>query len=163
MELTIDIFGDKQFARRLLRVGENAGDMSPAFEDIHTDFLRIERAQFSSEGGYASGGWRPLAASTLDFKLRMGFDPRILHRTRLMRRSLTYKNQPGHIKEIGPDEMKVGTRVVSAKGYPYPRVHQLGSAKNSTPRRRVVELTHADRRKWVKILQRHLLDTGRLR
>lgn len=159
MRLTIDIFGDVQLDRRMLRFAAKADDFSPAFEDLADDFLKIERRQFATQGG-ASGGWAPLAPSTVRFKARMGYDPRILHRTRVMRRSLTRKGAPGAVREISAEEMRVGTSVVSDDGrnFPYPRAHQFGTAR--MPRRRVVEFTRADRRRWIKVLQRFLWEKG---
>lgn len=151
MRLELDITGDKQILRDLLRWGENARDMRPAFRDLADDFLDIERKQFESQGGYGSGGWKPLKPDYLARKVAAGFDSRILHRTLRLRRSLTMSTGDS-VRVITADEMRVGTRV------PYAVHHQHGAPRANLPRRRPVELPNADRERWVKILQRHLVE-----
>lgn len=148
VRIELDVFGDKQVSRELLRFRDAAADMKPALEEIADDFLDIEERQFSSEGRYGSGGWAPLAPSTLAGKVRRGYDTRILHERLRLRRSLTTRNQD-HIRKITSDSMFVGTSV------PYAIYHQHGTSH--MPRRRPVELPARDRDNWVKILQRHLV------
>lgn len=153
MRLTLEAFGEVQLDRELMRIGENAGDMRPAFDDIHEVLLDASRHQFSTEGGY-SGGWAPLAASTVAAKQRGGFDPRILHRTLRLRNSLTQAGHPDHVYEASADEMYVGSRV------PYGSYHQRGNEPRM-PRRRPVDFSSGGgprvKSDIVKILQRHLL------
>lgn len=151
MRLEIDVNGDVQFARELLRFRDRADDMRPAFREIADDFLEEERSQFMTEGRHASGGWQPLNAAYRARKIGQGHDPRILHRTLRLRRSLTMSTADS-IREISRDEMFVGTRV------PYAVHHQHGAPRANVPRRRPVELTRATRVRWIKILQRHLVE-----
>lgn len=150
MRLEIDVFGDTQLARELLRFGDRATDMSPAFEEIADNFLLNEERQFSTQGSYASGRWAPLAPSTVTGKAKAGLDPRTLHATRTLRNSLSRQGAPGNVREIKSDEMFVGTSVE------YARYHQMGT--KHMPRRRPVELTVNRRRMWMKILQRFLVE-----
>lgn len=154
MRLDLDTFGEKQFSREILRMGRNAGDMKPAFDEIHELFLKVERQQFSSQGGAYSGGWKPLAASTKAYKARAGLDPRILHATLRLRGSLTQEAHPDHVYRASADEMFVGTKV------PYAGVHQ-NPKTSPLPRRRPIEFSDAVRTDIVKILQRHLVEGGR--
>jgi phage gpG-like protein len=154
--LGLDIFGDKQLDREILRVERNGQDMSPAFRAIADVFLAANKAQFDTQGSAGSGGWKPLAESTKTYKLAAGLDPRIMHATLALRRSLTTPGDPNQIRRISSDEMVLGTAVKSAKGFPYPAVHQHGSRDGRIPRRRPVELTANQRNRWVKILQRFL-------
>ena len=148
MRITLEAFGEVQLDRELMRISRNAADMRPAFDSIHQDVLKDDREQFSSEGGRFSGGWRPLAASTVAAKARGGFDLRILHRTLRLRNSLTQPGHADHIYQTTADEMHFGSRV------PYGVFHQLG---RGVPRRRPFELDTAARREIMKHLQRHLL------
>lgn len=154
MRLDLDTFGEKQFSREILRVGRNAGDMKPAFDQVHDLFLEVERRQFSSQGGAYSGGWKPLAPSTVSYKSRAGLDPRILHATLRMRSSLTEEAHPDHVYRASADDMFVGTKV------PYAGVHQ-NPVTSPLPRRRPIEFDDSVRREIVKILQRHLVEGGR--
>lgn len=148
MRFELDILGEKQVSRDLMRFGERADDMTPALSELADDFLRIEKKQFRSQGGYASGGWAPLAPSTLLAKAQRGLDPRKLHATLALRRSLTSRGGD-HVRRIYPDRMEVGTQV------DYAIFHQHGTSR--MPRRRPVELRGSDRRRWIKVLQRFLV------
>lgn len=130
--------------------------MSPVFHTLADDFLNIEQKQFSTEGAYASGGWKPLSAAYLAAKTARGLDPRILHATLAMEKSLTIRGAPGQVRRITRDEMVVGTSVKSKKGFPYPAVHQ-NPVTSPLPRRRPIELRPQDRIDWVKRLQTYLI------
>ncbi len=149
MRLDLEAFGEQQFSREILRVGRNAGDMRPAFNNVHDLLLDVEQAQFSTEGAAYSGGWRPLAASTVAYKARNNLDPRILHATLRLRNSLTQRSHPDHVYDVSSDDMFVGSRVE------YGQFHQRGNP--NMPRRRPFQLDNAVRSEIVKILQRHLL------
>lgn len=155
MQLRLEVFGDVQLSRDLLRWADNAEDMTPAFEAISDDFRVIERRQFDSEGAYASGGWAPLKPSTV---ARRGGRAHPILRTPgdaggRLRRSLTTKGARDAVRDITADSMTVGTRV------PYAKYHQRGT-KNMA-QRRPVELTAADRARWVKVIQAHLVAAER--
>lgn len=156
MILEFDVFGDVQFSRDLLRFRDRAMDMRPAFASIHASFLAIERHQFATSGGF-SGGWRPLAPSTVEAKERRGLDPRILRATDAMWKSLTTASHPAHVFDNQPDTLFMGTRVKSAKSFPYPATHQHGTRNRRVPQRRIVELTETHRRRWVRIMQRYVV------
>lgn len=147
MKLELSVSGDKQFSREMLRWDTRATDMRPAFEEVANDFLEIERRQFDSQGGHGSGGWKPLSPDYLRRKVAAGHDPRILHRTLRLRKSLTMSTADS-VRRITSDDMFVGTKVS------YAGAHQRGGAH--LPQRRPVELTETDRRRWIKILQRYL-------
>jgi phage gpG-like protein len=149
MKLVIDTLGEQAVARDLLRFGQNAADVRPAMAQV-LDLLRnVERRQFDSEGAYGSGGWAPLAASTIDQKRRQGLDPRILRATGRMRDSLTEPGHPDQIAIARHDGLDFGTTDEKAAR------HQHGTAR--MPQRRVVQLPESDRREVVRILQRHVV------
>lgn len=144
MKVDFEVFGDQQLSRELVRWGDRADDLSPAFEAFADGVVAIERKQFGSQGRYASGGWARLQPTTLAAKAAAGLDPRILHATLRLRKSLTSKSHADHVRDIGRDEVFVGTSV------PYARYHQQG---RGVKRRRPVELTARDRRNAVKTIQ----------
>lgn len=149
--IRFEVFGDQIVEREILRVGERADDFRPVFATLHRSFLGIERTQFSSEGRN-SGGWRPLAPSTVAAKARQQLDPRILHATLDLRNSLTRPTDANHVYRATADEMFVGSRVS------YGVFHQHGTKK--MPRRPPVALTEAHKRRWVKELQGWLVHGG---
>lgn len=154
MRLDLETFGEKQFSREILRVGHNAQDMRPAFDEVHELFVDVETKQFSTQGGAYSGGWKPLAGATKARKRRLNLDPRILHATLRLRKSLTNKTHVDHVYRVSPDEMVVGTRV------PYAGPHQKPRSGSGLPRRRPIEFNDRVRQSILKILQRHLLGGG---
>lgn len=152
MRLDLDAFGDTQFSREILRVGQNAADMRPAFDNVHDLLRKVELRQFGTQGSAFSGGWKPLAATTVKNKAAHGLDPRILHATLRMRKSFTTKNHRDHVYRATADEMFAGSSV------PYARFHQLGT--KNLARRRPFELDESVRRDIIKLLQAHLVDKG---
>lgn len=154
-ELQLTTFGEVTLHRELVRTSMRAQDMSPVLHTLADDFLNVERYQFASEGKL-SGGWAPLAPSTVAHKAARGLDPRRLHATLALVHSLTRKADPHHVRRISPDEMFVGSSVVSEKGFPYPVAHQHGTGR--IPRRRVVEFSETRKRIWMKRLQRYIVE-----
>ena len=152
MRLDLETFGEKQFSREILRVGRNARDMRPAFDDVHDLIRTVQQKQFSSQGSAYSGGWAPLAPSTRAYKAGANLDPRILHATLRLRKSLTTKGDRDHVFRSSADEMFVGSKV------PYGVYHQYGTDR--MPRRRPFQFDDKVRNDIVKILQRHLVEGG---
>lgn len=152
MRLELEAFGDTQFARQILRVGDRAANMRPAFDDVRDLLLGVETKQFSSQGRAYSGGWKPLAPATKRYKARRGLDPRILHATLRLRKSWTTKGHPDNVYRATADEMFFGSRT------PYARYHQLGTSR--MPQRRPFQLDDGVRRRIVKTLQAHLVEEG---
>lgn len=155
MRINLDIAGDRQLSRELLRVGERGQDMRPAFTAIGTFWLDETREQFNTEGGHASGGWKPLAPETVRRKALAGLDPRILRATGALFTSLTERGRKGSLLRITKNELRFGSTL------PYAAVHQRPKASNRLPQRRPVELTEAARKESVRILQRWIV-TGKL-
>jgi phage gpG-like protein len=145
MRLSLEVYGDRQLDRKLLRFSDRVGDLEPVFTDLADDFLSIETRQFTSEGAFASGGWAPLADSTVR---RRGSAHPILDDHGDLRASLTDAAAKGAIRDITSDSLFVGTDV------DYAQYHQQGTSR--MPRRRPVEFREADRRRWVKAIQRYL-------
>ena len=149
MRLLLDIDGDRQLERTLLRMADRVDDMSDAFEQVGDHLATAEQRQFASQGGYASGGWKELAESTV---ARKGHD-RILVDSGDLRASLEARSAGGDaIRVYEPSFLIFGSAVE------YARFHQLGQG---VPQRRPVELTEGDRREAVRILQRAVVEGDR--
>ncbi len=150
MKLTIELAGDVQVERSLLRMAGRTDDMSDGLREVGEYLQRAEGRQFASEGQYGSGGWAPLAASTIASKQRQGLDSRILHATGALRDSLAGEGT-GALREVTRSQLIFGTTV------PYARFHQLGQG---VPQRRPLEAPEGDRREMVRILQRAIVGSG---
>lgn len=149
MRLTIDAVGEEIVSRDLLRFGERAVDVEPAMHEVADLLRRSMVRQFDSAGAYGSGGWAPLAASTVAAKQAQGLDPRILRARGDLFDSLTEEGHPDHLSIVRHDGLDFGTTDPKA------RFHQTGTAR--MPQRRPVQLPEADRREAVRILQRHIV------
>jgi phage gpG-like protein len=150
--LTFDVAGDTQLQRSFSRFTENVKDYSPAFRAIAGDFHKGERQQFDSEGGFGSGGWRPLAPSTVEYKLAHGYPPDILVRTGRLRDSLA-KITGDTIEDVQPLQLRLGSRV------PYGIYHQKGTGRY--PARPPIQLSEQQKVDWTKLIHRYLVKTAR--
>lgn len=146
LRLDFDFYGDTQLSRTLARVTEDLSDLTPAWEEMADSLLAAEQAQFSTEGGYASGGWSPLSPRYAAWKAKHYPGQPIMVATGDLRADLT--SRPFGIESIEPHQMAIGSDN-EVGGY-----HQRGDGNN--PQRRVVELTESTRAEWVKIAQRHV-------
>ncbi len=143
MRLSLDVYGEEQISRELLRFSSYVGDPSPAFHQIADDMREDIGHRFEEEGP----GWAPLAQTTLAAKAAAGLPPEILQATRRLMRSLSQKGED-HVEEIGDDFLRFGSSV------PYGRFHQKGTSQ--MPARKVIDFTEADRRGFVRTLQRYI-------
>lgn len=141
--------GETVIDRQLMRFAENVAIPTRAFTVLGKQLRDIIDHQFQTQGA-ASGGWEPLADSTIKEKARRGLDPRILIATDDLHKSLTRKFDPNHIEQrVSMEALIFGTRV------PYGIFHQKGT--EHMPARPPVALTAGDRVLLVKEVQAALL------
>lgn len=150
INLRFDFYGDVQVDRTLNGLAVRVRDASPAFDAMGDRLARAEERQFSSQGGYGSGGWPALSPAYGAWKARHYPGKPILERTGLLRESLTQR-------PFGIDE-NTGTTAVFGSGVHYGAFHQHGGGH--LPRRRPLELPEDERRAWGKVMQRWLVDGG---
>lgn len=150
-----EVAGEKQVSRELLRFGSHASDARPVFHKLHEKFLRIETAQFRTEGGRSSGGWAPLKDSTIASKAAKGLDPRILHATLALSKSLTKMGDKNQVVLITDQFMVFGSNLE------YLAPHQLGAPGSNLPRRRPLEFTKNDRVEIMRTIQKYIV-TGKV-
>ncbi|MCK9569881.1 hypothetical protein M0R72_13135 [Candidatus Pacearchaeota archaeon] len=166
IHISVKIEGDQQVLRSFTRFAEDVQDLTQPFNEIANDFLEIERKQFDSEGGYGSGGWANLSNTKTspstgkkivgyaDWKAAHFPGASILVRWGNLRDSLTQFGDTYHIREVEPMKMVLGTDL------PYAKYHQTGTSK--MPKRRPIDLTEDDKTRWVKIIQRFLVERAKL-
>jgi len=136
----------KGYLRRLDGVTGHAQDMTPAFLEIHRQFLATERGLFASKGGKFK--WAPLTQKYLSRKVARGLDPRVERATGALARALTTGKGPGAVTEISPSEAVFGTDLRQAI------FAQRGSGRR---RRKLVTIDRARRNKWTATIRAHLL------
>ncbi|HEX4501096.1 MAG TPA: hypothetical protein VH187_08045 [Scandinavium sp.] len=149
VQVEVEVFGDKQISRHLLRFGERAVRATPLWNSLYRDLQNIEKVQFLTEGGHGSGGWAELAPSTVADKEKRNMSPWILRASEILFNSLTGRNALGQIKEIGPDFMRFGSDI------PYGVYHQRGTVH--MPMRKVIDITGPERVAIVKKIQMFLV------
>ena len=146
--------GEPLVDRQLMRFAETLLFPISAWAAVATFLRAVAERQFETEGGN-SGGWAPLAQSTVDYKARNDLDPRILRATDALMNSLTRKYDPEHIDVPSRDSLVFGSRVA------YGIYHASTAPRTKIPYRPPLALTAADKVALVKIMQMELLASSR--
>lgn len=150
MKLDLDVYGDEQLERELLRFSAYAGNAQPALRQIAGDMREQIREQFATEGERGSGGWAPLKDTTLQAKAAAGLDSHILQATHRLIDSLTAESHGDQKLVITDDSLIFGSSVE------YGRYHQKGTSR--MPARKPIEFAELDRRGFVRTLQRYIVE-----
>ena len=149
--LTFEVAGEKQLDAALGAYEHRAQDYRGAWPAIREDFVEGQKRQFATEGKFGSGGWEELSPVYAAWK-SVHFPGRpILQRTRRLHKSLTSPSHADHVYDPGRKGLTLGTRV------PYAGYHQTGTRR--MPQRKPIELTSAQRTRWMKILHEHVIKT----
>lgn len=143
--------GETIVERHLMRFASNLEHTAEALGEIGTVLRESTEKQFESEGGYASGGWKPLTAARVAYKRDHGLDPRTLRATDRLMTSLTRKFDPDHVERPSGDSLVFGSTV------PYGIFHQSSRSRTIIPFRPPVAVTPEDKREMVKRVQMSLL------
>lgn len=149
----IEVFGDRQISRKIMRFSARALRSVPLWNSLYQDLLNIENIQFLTEGQHGSGGWVPLSETTVREKAYRGQMPWILRATEALFKSLTRRSAPGNIREIEPTWMRFGSSI------PYGVHHQFGTVK--MPMRKPMDFTETEKVLIVKKVQR-FITTGEI-
>lgn len=146
-DVHLEPLGTGQLGKALQMWAERAGHLAPAFKAVAADFRRLETDTFDKEGP----GWQPLAASTLARKRAKGLSEKILEATGALRESLTVEDAEGSIERDEGDSLFVGSNI------PYGHWHQTGgTTPGRPPQRKAVQITEADKVRWLLIVARYL-------
>jgi hypothetical protein len=154
VKLEIEVHGDVQVSRELLRFADRQEDASPAFESIMELLRRSQERQFEGGGKHASGGWAKLKQATIDAKARSSSatvrrnTKRILVAMEALMESFTARSHgaDGATRVIQPRQMIFGSQVRHG------RFHQPDPQG-----RRALEVRARDRTEMVKRVQRHMV------
>jgi phage gpG-like protein len=148
LEFTLEVLGETQIDRTFLRMRDNARTTEKLWNEMLKVLKLIEQVQFLTEGSHGSGGWAPLAESTLKAKARKRQQPWIERATQILYNSLTGEGE-GSIAETADDWLRYGTDVS------YAGFQQSGTSK--MPQRRLVQLTEIERKELTKMVQRFIM------
>lgn len=156
-----EVAGEVQIARLFSRFADGVEDISDPLEEIADDFFEVEQRLFDSEGGTGGhGAWAPLSPAYARWKAKAFPGRKILVAENRMKQSLTTMTGDS-VREIEQLELKVGTRIRSKRGFPYPVAHQAPQAGSSLPRRRPIDIAEGDKRDWTRFVQRYLVGLSR--
>lgn len=161
MRLDVEVFGDVQLAREIVRVGDRAGNLSPVFESLMDRLREINDEQFRSRGARGGDPWDPLKPATILEKARLGApEPTFT----LYRWGNLYTALAAHSDEnqevIITDDWAV-FRVTGEPGE-IGMYHHWGAPGANLPERPLIRLTEEDRREFVREVE-HYLFTGDVR
>lgn len=150
--ISISIFGDQQMQRTLYFVGEHGEDLRPVWAVIEEDIKQIGSAQFASQGARSSGGWTPLAPSTVEKKRTHGFRPEILRATDRLRDAVASGSDPAQevIKAADWMVFRLTGELGEVGGY-----HQGGTSR--MPMRKIIEFTEMDKERFIGHIQRYVM------
>jgi phage gpG-like protein len=126
----IQVFGEKQAARRLENIGDQAANARPAMEEIYLTILDIEDETFDREG--ARGGfprWLQNAPATLLWKARHRYHPAILRATDALRTAMTTYRHPDQVVRISNVQIMFQPKLTRI---PYGRIQQKGGRTKMT-------------------------------
>lgn len=144
MIVEFTFLGEKQFSRELFGLGQRAGNAKPVLTVIAGKMQDANREQFASQGRRASGGWQPLAASTVK---RKGHDTILFDTGDLLDSMISdtsFDVSDDYLHFLPPDEQnEIGS------------YHQSGT--RHMPRRRPFELTEQDAREYIRDIQLWIL------
>jgi phage gpG-like protein len=141
-QMNIEVFGDKIVSRKLIRLGQRAQDMGPAWDDVGRDLQKAFERNFRDQGP----GWVPLKPSTIRSRIAQGYSPGpILTRSGAYRRAMT----SGLVMHKSPGEL-----IAMAPKVPG-QYHQTGTGKMPA---RPLKLREQEKRNIMKILQRVLIE-----
>lgn len=152
--LTFEVAGEVQLRRAFSRFGDGVTDLRAPFTGIADDFEKMSERIFASEGSTGGRGqWAPLTQAYAARKAKIAPGKSILRLTDRLWRSLTGRNSADAIRSIKKDELRLGSKV------PYGLYHQ--DARSPRTKRRPIDLAERDKRRWGKIVQRHLVDIAK--
>ena len=159
VKIELEVLGEVQVRRRLLRFAERAGSARAAFVEISDYLNEVEKEAFRTEGASQGTPWAPLAESTKKYKERNNLRPEILRATDKLFKALTQKANTNKKRIITPS-----TLIQGVKGFDpaYPEILMKKPSADGGRPRKPVDLTAANKIACVKILQRWIV-TGSTR
>ncbi len=156
MYISLSVFGDEVFSRKLLRFGESARKLDRVYPVLADHFHEIEKRAFATEGASQGAKWTPLSPRYAAWKARRYPGKPILEREGHLKESLTSFSHSGSVFDKSAEGMFVGSSI------DYGKYHQSRAPRTQLPRRPPVEFTERDAQQWVNTIQLYL-STGELR
>lgn len=163
VEISFDVFGQKQLSRVLGLWAANVKDLRGVWPDIRDDFLKNQAKQFATQGRHGSvhrvffglfksQGWAPLSPAYAAYKALKWGNKGILVASGRLEDSLTQATHPDFIYKPKKKSVTLGTKV------PYASLHQTGTRQ--MPQRPPIELVESQKRRWPKLMHEYIFKSG---
>lgn len=143
--------GDKELDRTLIRWSERIFDLEPAWDNLNDFFAAVADRNFEAQGAAEDEGWAALSPVTDAYKAAHDLDPRILHATYRLRRSLAETTHTEHLYMAWADRMIWGTLV------PYFKYHQSPESRTKLPRRKAIDLGELTKKEAANRVQEYVV------
>lgn len=147
--INVRAYGFRNYETKLFRVSENVTRPQKSFLHVAEYLRHVMEARFDSQGRRGGGSWKKISASWRARKAQLGLDPRILHATLRLRRSLTQQGHADQVVITRRHELLFGTDV------PYAAVQDR--------KRPILKLTPGDRRELAKTITDEFVSPFRYR
>jgi len=149
VKIRFEVANEVQLSRAFETGIESFLDLSQPFNTMADEFFQSMAGVFSAEGAFEDRPrWQDLSPAYAIWKARHYPGRKILERTGRLRSSLVNKGGIDNVFEVTPDSLTVGTTV------PYAMYHQTGTLR--MPRRKIIELTDAQKLRWVHLMHQYL-------
>jgi hypothetical protein len=151
------IIGETAAATKINLMGARATNATPAFIAIREILLRGHEQQFESKGAFLGTPWPPLAASTVERKIRQGQSSEVLKATGALEEALT--GGAGKVGTVGKSFARAG---VSGKLFQarFAQAGAGGERRGEEPPRPVVGIGVGEGQEAVKLLEAFIVGGG---
>lgn len=147
MKISVEVEGLQETLAAFKGVEQGMLDLRQlgAWKAVASEFRKIVKEQFNSEGGVGrSGKWKPLKLKYAAMKSKKYGDQKILQASGKLYRSLTTNAERNFVQE-DKQELRIGTSV------PYATYHQTGT--KNMPARLPIDFTDEQGRQLMKPIQ----------
>jgi phage virion morphogenesis protein len=157
MQYEIRIYGNKLVEWKFTKMARDATSARDVLMGPVASYLMdITERQFEAQGRRGGGAWKKLSTRWLNYKIRKGFDPRILHMEHRLRRSVTKRGSRYQILTAGGTTLHFGSSLI------YAAIHQYGGVSgrghhSRIPARPYIRVTEKDSEVIGTMIQNHLM------
>lgn len=150
----LDIAGETQMDRGIVRFSDGVADYRPIWGVIEDDFYALEMDQFKSEGTEGGEKWQALSPAYGGWKEQHFPGKQILERSGDLVRSLTSGSDPNAVKIEERKTLTLGSKI------PYAIYHQSPKPRRVLPRRPEIMLTEPFKRSVMHHIQTYLVQVA---
>lgn len=162
IQIKVTVTGAQELVASLGSIKKKMADLTPAMAKARVLMLSSVNRNFDAGGRPAP--WKPLAASTIRQKARLGGSSKILIGAGHYSKAGGFQTGGGSLKrsitgKIYPRKLTIGTSI------PYARIHQFGGAAGRghsaiIPKRPYLLFQREDVKNIKKLIEQHVMGKG---